>query len=484
MTGSRGESPQFLLLVAVFVGALDQTVVAALLPAVVRDLSVPFDRLDQAAWAVTLYLAAYAAVVPFAGRLIDAGAHSVVLLSGLGVFAAGSILCARADTLELLVAGRVVQALGAGVLLPVALHRAGHGDPYRRLVRVGVVAAVAEAGAVCGPIYGAGALALLDWRWAFWFNLPVVAFVALAVVAASTDRLRLPRVPWSALFPPVAVGLALGVAVAGISREVARTAAWLPPACAVAASALLLWVVRIEYRRRPPSALARLGRLAGFWVLLGLHLLLGVALVTPLVLVPVWASTLLALDPPGAAQVLLWLTLAIPPTALLGAAAAARVGRRATAALGFGLVAAGLYGMGGWPATSTLPEMTPSLIIAGLGFGLVIAPLTDLVFGFADLPAVGSAIGLATAARVVGMAIGLAALTRWGINQLTARLADLPPPSFTGGIAAFGALAEYQRAVSAIGADIFGALFRAGAICAALAAIGLLAVREPVAVND
>ena len=52
----------------------------------------------------------------------------------------------------------------------------------------------------------------------------------------------------------------------------------------------------------------------GFWVILGIHLVLGIALVTPLVLVPVWANTLLALDPPGAAQVLLWLTLAIPPT--------------------------------------------------------------------------------------------------------------------------------------------------------------------------
>src|ERR1700736_5027460 len=103
---------KFLLLVAVFVGALDQTVVAALLPAIVRDLSLPFDRLDQAAFAVTLYLAAYAAVVPFAGRLIDAGARTMVLLGGLVVFAIGSYVCGRSDTLELLVAGRVVQALG------------------------------------------------------------------------------------------------------------------------------------------------------------------------------------------------------------------------------------------------------------------------------------------------------------------------------------------------------------------------------------
>jgi MFS family permease len=467
-----------LLLLAVFVGALDQTVVAALLPAIVRDLSLPFDRLDEAAWAVTLYLAAYAAVVPFAGRLIDAGARTVVLVGGLFVFGIGSFLCGRSDTLEQLVAGRVVQALGAGVLLPVALAGASRGEAHRRLVRVGVVAAVAEAGAVCGPIYGAVVLAAFDWRWAFWINLPVVA--AVAAVSASTDRLRLPRLPWSALVGSLALGLALGVAVAGLSREVARTAAWLPPACAVAAAALLLLVVGIERRLRPPSALASLGRVPGFWGILGIHLALGVALVTPLVLIPVWASTLLALDPPGAAQVLLWLTLAIPPTALLGAGAASRLGRRATAGLGFSLVAAGLFSMGGWSATIQVSEMVPALVIAGLGFGLVIAPLTDLVFGFADLEAVGSAVGLATAARVVGMAIGLAALTRWGIDQLTSRLAELPSPSFTGGLAALAGLADYQRAVSAIGADIFGSLFRAAAICAVLAAIGLLAVQAPV----
>src|ERR1700738_4978466 len=104
MTGSP-KGLQVLVLLAVFVGALDQTVVAALLPAIVRDLSLPFDRLDQAAFAVTLYLAAYAAVVPFAGRLIDAGARTVVLVGGLLVFAAGSLLCARSETLELLIAG-------------------------------------------------------------------------------------------------------------------------------------------------------------------------------------------------------------------------------------------------------------------------------------------------------------------------------------------------------------------------------------------
>jgi MFS family permease len=140
------------------------------------------------------------------GRAAGGGVQVLVLLA---VFV-GSFVCARSETLELLVAGRVVQALGAGVLHPVALAGASTGDQHRRLVRVGVVAAVAEAGAVCGPIYGAGVLATLDWRWAFWINLPVVA--AVAAVATLTDRSRLPRLPFSAsaLIPSGALGAALG----------------------------------------------------------------------------------------------------------------------------------------------------------------------------------------------------------------------------------------------------------------------------------
>jgi hypothetical protein len=87
---------------------------------------------------------------------------------------------------------------------------------------------------------------------------------------------------------------------------------------------------------------------------------------------------------------------------------------------------------------------------------------------------VGSAVGLATAARVVGMAVGLSLLTRWGLDQLVARLAEIPEPNlFTA-----GALAEYARAAANVAAEILGTLFQVGAGCAALAGVGILGLRE------
>lgn len=450
------------LLVAVFVGAMDQTVVAAVLPAFVRDLSIPFDKLDEAGWAVTLYLAAYAAIVPTGGRLIDSGARSAALLGGLVVFALGSVVCGVAGSLGVLVVGRVVQALGAGVLLPVALASAGAGQPDRRLFRIGLVLAVAEAGAVCGPLYGAAALAWLDWRWVFWLNVPLAAAVAVLYLRRGVPHPARPS-PY-ALFAPAGVGLALGLIVAGVSRDAARSGVWVGPACVVCAAALLVpFVARNDVMRS-----------RSFGIVLGAHVLLGVALMVPLVLIPVWANTLLALDAAGSAQVLLRMTLAIPPGALIGAAAARLLGTRPVAFLGFGLVAVGLQFMSHWPSTITVMEMTPALLLAGLGFGCLLAPLTELVFTVSDAQRVGSAVGLATAARVVGMAVGLSLLTRWGLDQLVARLAEIPEPNlFTA-----GALAEYARAAANVAAEILGTLFQVGAGCAALAGVGILALRE------
>ncbi|MBV8713700.1 MAG: MFS transporter [Chloroflexi bacterium] len=450
------------LLVAVFVGAMDQTVVAAVLPAFVRDLSIPFDRLDEAGWAVTLYLAAYAAVVPTGGRLIDSGARSAALLGGLLVFAIGSVMCGLAGSLGVLVAGRVVQALGAGVLLPVALASIGQGDPRRRLFRIGLVLAVAEGGAVCGPLYGAAALAWLDWRWVFWLNIPLAAFIGAVFMSGGPPRLT--RLSGRLFLLPVATGLALGLIIAGVSREAARAGFWVAALCIVCAGVLAALLVK-------RSSLAR-GR--GFGILLAAHGLLGVALMVPLVLVPVWANTLLALDASGAAQVLLRMTLAIPPGALIGAAAARIAGTRAVALVGFLVVAVGLQFMATWQSTTTVPDMTLALVLAGVGFGLLLAPLTELVFAYSDARTVGSAVSLATAARVVGMAVGLSLLTRWGLDQLVLRLAELPTPNFS----ATAALADYERAAAAVAAQILGTLFLVGAGCAALAGIGMLAVRE------
>src|SRR5688572_20286546 len=158
----------------VFLGALDQTVVATLLPPIIQQLEIPFTRLDDAAWIVTAYLLGYTVALPVVGRLADLHGRIGVFISCLLVFVVASIGCGLAPTLEWLIAARTVQAAGGGALLPIALALAGDlPEAGRRSVALGLVAGLAEAGGVLGPLYGALIVQWLDWRWVFYLNLPL-----------------------------------------------------------------------------------------------------------------------------------------------------------------------------------------------------------------------------------------------------------------------------------------------------------------------
>lgn len=463
------------VMLALFAGAIDQTAMAALLPAIVSEFAIPLDQLDSAAWTVTLYLGAYAAVLPVAGRAIDHGAANLTRVAAIALFGSGSAACALAGDIGALVAARAVQAVGAGVLVPLALADAASApQPDRRLVRLGIVMAVAEAGAVLGPLYGATFLALADWRWAFWANVPIafVLFVAWVrqIARAEVGRLRRAVSPSDAF-----VTLAVVAAIVGVSRESARLAVWLPWLSAAVAAGALVGAARAGTWSNAAAGPRSTAGLAA-------HLFLGIALVTPLVLVPVWANTLLARSPEAAALVLLRFTVAIPPLAFIGALVAPRLGRSAVAALGYAFAAIGLAMMSGWSAEVDESGMTPALLVAGGGFGLLLAPTTEALLDPRAPRDSAARLGWATATRVIGMAVGLAAMTIWGIDQLTERLRSLPLPLFVAGEdpASLAARVEaYRRAATDAGVEIFGTLFAAGAVAALLGAVAsVVAIRS------
>src|SRR5665648_238647 len=140
---------------AVFLAALDQTMVVTVLPAIMRALHIPYTKLDDAAWIVTGYLLGYTVAMPLFGRLADVRGRRMMFAAALGVFAVGSVLCAFAVDLRWLVAARVIQAAGGGALVPVAMVVAVGMLPTRRALALGIVGAAAEAGGVLGPLYGA-----------------------------------------------------------------------------------------------------------------------------------------------------------------------------------------------------------------------------------------------------------------------------------------------------------------------------------------
>jgi MFS family permease len=189
---------------AVLVTAADTYVVVLALPDILTGVGVGLDELQRAAPIIGGFLLGYTATLPLIGRIADLRGRTPVLIGCLLLFAVGSLLTATADALGPAVAGRGLQGIGAGGLVPATLALvADRWSPERRAVPLGVVGAVQEAGAVLGPLAGAAVLAVADWRAIFWLNL--LLGVGLAVGVVVTGRVRRPDL----------VGAALAVVTAG-----------------------------------------------------------------------------------------------------------------------------------------------------------------------------------------------------------------------------------------------------------------------------
>ncbi|WP_245634352.1 MFS transporter [Janibacter corallicola] len=189
-----GARPRVLLAVAstaVALAAADTYVVVLALTDMMNGVGLGLDNLQRAAPIISGFLLGYVAVLPLIGRLADVVSRSRILLGCLLVFVVGSGVTALAVDLDVLVAGRVVQGVGGGGLVPATLALvADLWPPGRRGLPLGLVGAVQELGSVLGPLLGAAVLLVADWRAIFWLNavLGVVMAVCVAAVAGDVGR--------------------------------------------------------------------------------------------------------------------------------------------------------------------------------------------------------------------------------------------------------------------------------------------------------
>lgn len=277
--------------VAVAFAAADTYVVVLALPEMMAASGLSAEELQEGAPIISGFLLGYIGALPLVGRIADVRGRIPVLVGSLVVFAIGSLITASAYDLGSVVAGRVLQGVGGGGLVPATLALvADLYPPRRRGVPLGVVGAVQEFGNVVGPLYGALVLAFGTWRDIFWINL-AVGLVLAAVIRQ--HRLMPPRNLRAGANGPARTDVLSWVLVAGVLaamvlvmrqprtlvEDVTLGTAFLP--------------VAGESRWLSPVALAGLG-------LLCLLLLRGATAAHPLLDLRGWRRLARAVDLPGA----------------------------------------------------------------------------------------------------------------------------------------------------------------------------------------
>jgi EmrB/QacA subfamily drug resistance transporter len=467
----------------VFIAADDLTVISTMLPRMIFDFEIPMPSgLDDAAWIVSSYLITHVVAMPLFGRISDVYGRRFVFIACMLIFAVGSLMVAQAGHLNFLIFSRIIQAIGGGGVVPVAM--AVIGDIFsteRRAFALGLLGAVDTLGWIIGPLYGAFWVRYFTWHWQFYINVPI----SLMAVGAAWFLLRysarhqsVVSLDWGGvLFLSVAltllnVGLANsgGQAASGPVFDFTTAKAILPtwrktlPYFAGGGLALLIFIW-IERRVINPLINLQMFRIANFTLACLINFVVGFVLIIAMVAVPLFVNAVLAEGTTideliksaavDSGQILSALTVAMAVMSVVGGWLCGRFGYRLPIITGLLLLGLGFFLMNTWSPAVTFGQMALHLMVAGLGFGLVIAPVGTAVINAVQPEARGIASGLVLILRLMGMSVGLSSLTAWGLYRFD--VLSLPY-----------SITEIGQHVGAITAQILNETFLAASIFALL----------------
>ena len=458
----------------VFIGALDLTIVSAVLPDVIRSLTVELQKLDVAGWVVTGYFVSYAISMTFMGRVSDISGRRAVYLVCLVIFFVGSWLVAASPgwparmassiirvfegegsdpafaPLYALIVGRVIHAFGAGAMVPVSMALvADLFPPEKRALPLGIVGAVDTVGWVLGHLYGGIMVQFMTWPYLFWINLPIIA-VMFAVTWWGLAGLRRADATGGIDWIGVALlGIALVLVNIGLgSPEIASEVSTNPPQNRmywVVGGAVAFVIFLMSQRRvKDPLLNLRIFSNRNVSAATAVNLLVGFCIMVALVSVPIFINVAGAADSTKQAALvtgylLCAFTVPMALAAIPGGWLSSWLGYRWSVVFGLVVAVVGFLMMSFWrvemarqavalfagPAAAEPAYlldtgfMAAGLALAGIGIGLTIAPIGTAVVNAVGDQERGMASSLVIIVRLIGMSVSMSSMTAYGLRRTT-----------------------------------------------------------------
>ncbi|MFI9207265.1 MFS transporter [Streptomyces sp. NPDC053253] len=378
--------------------SLDNTALNVALPSIRSDLGASVSGLQ---WTIDAYTLVLACLLMLSGSTADRIGRRKVFVTGLVVFALGSLLCSLAPSLETLIAFRAVQAVGGSMLNPVAMSIITNTftEPAARARAIGVWGAVVGVSMAAGPLVGGVLVESVGWRAIFWVNLPV-ALVALLLTLRYVPESRAPRPR-----RPDPVGqLLVAVLLGSLTYAIIET----DPRFAGISAVALAGVVLYEPRRREPLIDLRFFRSAPFSGATVIAVCAFAALGGFLFLNTLYLQDVRGLSPLEAGLFMLpmaGMTFVFAP--LSGRLTGAR-GPRPSLLLAGTAMAAGPLLFALFEAETSDPLLLTGYVVFGIGFGLVNAPITNTAVSGMPRAQAGVAAAVASTSRQVGQTLGVA----------------------------------------------------------------------------
>jgi EmrB/QacA subfamily drug resistance transporter len=411
------------VMAAVFLAAMESTVVATAMPTVIASLG----GIRIYSWAFSAFLVTSTVTMPIWGRLADQIGRRRAYLAGLALFLVGSALAGLSGSMEQLIAFRALQGLGAGSLISVGMTIVG--DLYgveRRAKMQGYFSGVWGVASLVGPLVGGLLTDRVSWRWVFYINLPFGLLAAAAIASSLRDEGRdRPRASFDflgmAVFASAIAALLVGLVDIGAGES------WRPGGVGLLTLAAVLLVLFVLVERRVPEPVIPLAlfknpvlRAAALTGLLS-----GMAMFGAITYVPLYLQAVIGSTATQAGWVLTPFVLGWVVFSIVGARLVLRIGYRSVVLAGMIALVLAFVLLAGWDDTLSRATAAWHVALAGVGMGLVFVPMLIAVQNSVTRSQLGSATSLTGFFRTVGGAVGVAVMGAALTHRLERALAGV-----------------------------------------------------------